>query len=1127
MYVYRVEIRTTILVKRVNREYTIVDPSRFVQSDRLTFRSYLDHTYDHLKMSYKPPSSLSRSLQNRRKSLEDENPALRASTVSHRDVSISPPYSYLHLKPATRRTVTTTTTTTTVHFAPIPIPRPLPPTALTETETAQLPPKPWISKSLPPVPGEPLDPRLYPLFKVASPSSFKNFPLKFGETNALLTSVETLDARSTALKPPFFTSTEFARRSTKGKSKARDDTVSSSPQMMRERSSHSRRRELITSTGTSRRPSISASKISPLQSTSYSRQIDSLAQVPPRKRIRTDETLTLPLSEMLKSPIISRSHSGAGTTAPLPSPQLSPGDNTYELEAFAPASPQSSTNEAPEDSNVITTTKTEVVQSDDLTTLDFGTGIELSTLMSLQSLVETFASLSPDLQSYVLFHLLKRSSVPVLQAVNDVITPALKRDFIVDLPPELAVNILTFLDGQTLCRACAVSKAWKKLVDGEWRIWKQRLLSENLWTGHGSEQRDVATIQGRPFIDPKQLFLSRWNDGVWNIDFDEAEAARPTAEKIRNARRLSSRPTPADDEEEISPQFTPRRVFSEFDESDEIFDEAYPTPPSPNSDGTFAPIASRTFANLSQYAVHPLKLVYRQRYITRNNWSKAEPRHVNFQGQGNNVVTCLQFDREKIISASDARLIHVYDIRNGRQRATLDGHQGGVWALQYIGNTMVSGSTDRTVRVWDLATKRCTHTLLGHSSTVRCLQIVEPINVNPDPSGPPVWEPPYPLIITGSRDWTLRVWKLPKPGRDAEFHATMSDAGSDDTIDTQSNPYHLRLLSGHKLAVRSLAAHGRLLVSGSYDSHVRVWDSLSGECIHDLKGHTAKVYAVVLDYNRSICASGSMDGTVRMWSTTTGECLRELEGHQSLVGLLGLDRNHLVSAAADSTLRVWDARTGFCRSVLAPHAGAITCFQHDESKVISGSDGTLKMWDIRTGNLVRDLLVGVAGVWQVSFDQRFCIAAVQRNGQSEFSSKHPLLLIAFIASQSQSVLDFGTVPFTNDLRPPSPSPEPLSETSEVEFDLRANLLSSNIPELDEEDENYTHGDYHYVGSGDDLGVADVEPVEDDVTVYNDEGDIYRSSPLARHTRAEPEHHPWSEVANLNMSTDVDVPETEE
>lgn len=166
--------------------------------------------------------------------------------------------------------------------------------------------------------------------------------------------------------------------------------------------------------------------------------------------------------------------------------------------------------------------------------------------------------------------------------------------------------------------------------------------------------------------------------------------------------------------------------------------------------------------------------------------------------------------------------------------------------------------------------------------------------------------------------------------------------------------------------------------SGPYaERSVQVFDMHN--TLTDLSLFLSTVYSVVLDLNRKQACSGSMDGTVRVWNLVTGQCQHTLTGHTSLVGLLGLSPSFLVSAAADSTLRIWDPDTGELRHTLAAHTGAITCFQHDEFKVLSGSDGNLKMWNIRDGTVVRDLLTGITGVWQVVFEGRWCVAASNRN----------------------------------------------------------------------------------------------------------------------------------------------------
>lgn len=354
-------------------------------------------------------------------------------------------------------------------------------------------------------------------------------------------------------------------------------------------------------------------------------------------------------------------------------------------------------------------------------------------------------------------------------------------------------------------------------------------------------------------------------------------------------------------------------------------------------------------------------------------WKNTKPTHLAFKAHDRHVVTCLQFDDDKIISGSDDAKINVYDTKTGALRAKLEGHKGGVWGLEYHGNTLVTASTDCTIRVWDIARAECTHVFQGHKSTVRNLQILSPVQIDQHPDGTPVMMPEQPLIISGSRDSTLRVWKLPQPGDSEYFPPAESDGEC---------PYLIRVLTGHQHSVRAVAARGDTLVSGSYDGTVRVWKVSTGESLHQLQGHTTKIYSVSLDHKRNRCISGSMDHVVKIWSLDTGALLYNLEGHTSLVGLLDLKEDILVSGAADATLRVWDVENGHCRSVLNGHAGAIASFQHDGQKIVSGSHMNVKMWDVRTGVFERDLFTDLSGVWQVQFDAQRCVAAVQREGET-------------------------------------------------------------------------------------------------------------------------------------------------
>ncbi|EGV60826.1 SCF ubiquitin ligase complex subunit cdc4 [Yamadazyma tenuis] len=376
------------------------------------------------------------------------------------------------------------------------------------------------------------------------------------------------------------------------------------------------------------------------------------------------------------------------------------------------------------------------------------------------------------------------------------------------------------------------------------------------------------------------------------------------------------------------------------------------------------------------------QLLYKKRLTIYNRWMnpKYEPKRISIKvpSQGNNVVTCLQHDDEKIITGVDDRLINVHDTKTGALLKVLKGHEGGVWALKYTGNTLVSGATDRTVRIWNIRTGKCTHIFKGHTSTVRCLDILHPVKIGRDESGNDIIFPSVPLLVTGSRDHNLNVWRLPIiPDTDEDDGIPCMTYDSSDI----NNPFLMKVLVGHTQSVRSVSAYGNLIVSGSYDATVRVWDLMrGGTCVQVLAGHVDRIYSTVLDYKNKICYSGSMDSTINIWNVDTGELLHTLKGHGSLVGLLELSKDYLVSAAADTTLRVWNPKTGENYSKLEGHSAAITCFQHDALRIISGSERMLKLWDIRKGKFVKDILADVTGgIWQVRFDFNRCVAAVQRS----------------------------------------------------------------------------------------------------------------------------------------------------
>ena len=82
------------------------------------------------------------------------------------------------------------------------------------------------------------------------------------------------------------------------------------------------------------------------------------------------------------------------------------------------------------------------------------------------------------------------------------------------------------------------------------------------------------------------------------------------------------------------------------------------------------------------------------------------------------------------------------------------------------------------------------------------------------------------------------------------------------------------VLSGHSRGVNSVtfSSDGSLLVSGSYDMTIKLWDMQTGGVAKTLSGHYDRVLSVCISADSTVIASGSADMTIRLWNIQTGEC---------------------------------------------------------------------------------------------------------------------------------------------------------------------------------------------------------------------------------------------------------------
>mmetsp|Transcript_7084 Transcript_7084/g.6335 ORF Transcript_7084/g.6335 Transcript_7084/m.6335 type:complete len:166 (-) Transcript_7084:1052-1549(-) len=139
--------------------------------------------------------------------------------------------------------------------------------------------------------------------------------------------------------------------------------------------------------------------------------------------------------------------------------------------------------------------------------------------------------------------------------------------------------------------------------------------------------------------------------------------------------------------------------------------------------------------------------------------------------------------------------------------------------------------------------------LEGHGDWVTCIQTSNLQKDNEDNQ----------LLITGSRDKTVMIWKL---------------TGNEDVDNYEGNANRLygvplKSLTGHNHFVSDIAlsADNLFCLSSSWDKTLRLWDLRTGKTSRTFVGHTKEVHSVCFsnDY-RQIISSGA-DRTFKLWNT--------------------------------------------------------------------------------------------------------------------------------------------------------------------------------------------------------------------------------------------------------------------
>ncbi|MEW6493237.1 MAG: caspase family protein [Cyanobacteriota bacterium] len=169
-------------------------------------------------------------------------------------------------------------------------------------------------------------------------------------------------------------------------------------------------------------------------------------------------------------------------------------------------------------------------------------------------------------------------------------------------------------------------------------------------------------------------------------------------------------------------------------------------------------------------------------------------------------------------------------------------------------------------------------------------------------------------------------------------------------------------LEGHKQSVYSVAISpdGKMIVSGSEDSTVQLWDISGNPIGQPLRGHNSSVMSVAISPDGKMIVSGSLDKTVRLWDISGNPIGQLLEGHKQSVYSVAIspDGKMIVSGGLDKTVRLWDISGNPIGQSL--HEGWVysVAISPDSKMIVSGSqDKTVRLWDIQ-GNPIGQPLRG-------------------------------------------------------------------------------------------------------------------------------------------------------------------------
>ncbi|KII93704.1 hypothetical protein PLICRDRAFT_131754 [Plicaturopsis crispa FD-325 SS-3] len=187
----------------------------------------------------------------------------------------------------------------------------------------------------------------------------------------------------------------------------------------------------------------------------------------------------------------------------------------------------------------------------------------------------------------------------------------------------------------------------------------------------------------------------------------------------------------------------------------------------------------------------------------------------------------------------------------------------------------------------------------------------------------------------------------------AEAPTLLSEPGSQDTFIPK---VCIHTWTGHTQGVsviRTFPGTGHLLLSGSMDTKIKLWDVYThGNCLRTFHGHTKAVKDVTFSNDGKKFLSCGYDRQMKLWDTETGQCLKRFSNGKIPYVVRfhpDEDKQHIFLAGmSDKKIIQYDMNTGEITQEYDQHLGpvnTITFVDENRRFVTTSDDKTIRAWD--------------------------------------------------------------------------------------------------------------------------------------------------------------------------------------